>query len=172
MLLHGIGKGGDNANPGSNGNFTPVHPQRTLTLELFDGSNTLVKSISGTVAFSNTNGNFTGIFDGGTGISSGSYLVKVKGIPYLRRQIGGFITLTSGQTISLPQASLTVGDANNDNQLNILDYNLLLDCYSELSPPRNCDATKLVSTDFNDDGAVNQFDYNLFLRELSVLSGD
>ena len=83
VLLHGIGNGGDNANPTSKGNFTPLHPQRTLTIELYDANNTLVKSVSGTVSFNSTNGNFTGILDGGSTVNTGSYLVKVKGIPYL-----------------------------------------------------------------------------------------
>jgi len=171
VLLHGIGNGGDNANPTSKGNFQPLHPQRNLTLELYDANNTLVKSVSGSVAFNSTSGNFAGILDGGSTLSTGSYLVKVKGIPYLRKQIGGIITVTNGATVTLPQASLTTGDANNDNQLNILDYNLMLDCYSELELARDCTPAKLLITDFNDDGSVNQFDYNLFLRELSIQSG-
>jgi len=172
LLLHGVGKVGDNANPIGTGNLTPLHPQKTVNLEMYNNANTLVKSVSGTITYNTTNGNFVGVIDAGTGIANGDYLVKVKGLPYLRRQIGGFFTLTSGQTITLPQSILTVGDANSDNQLDILDYNLLLDCYSELSPPRNCDAAKLLSSDFNDDGLVNHIDYNLFLRELSVITGD
>jgi hypothetical protein len=171
LLLHGLGKGGDNANPTATGNNTPLHPQKTVTLQLFDSNNTLVKSVSGTVAFNATLGNFQGTLDGGTDVVSGSYLVKVKGLPYLRRQLGGIVTITATTTNTLPQGALVVGDANDDNQLNILDYNMMLDCYSELAPARNCNPTKLLSTDFNDDGSVNQFDYNLFLRELSVLSG-
>lgn len=171
LLLHGLGKGGDNANPTATGNTTPLHPQKTITLQLFDSSNTLVKSVSGTVNYNATLGNFQGTVDGGTDLASGSYLVKVKSVPYLRRQLGGIVTITAASTNTLPQGSLVVGDTNDDNQLNILDYNMMLDCYSELAPARNCDPSKLTKTDFNDDGAVNQFDYNLFLRELSVLTG-
>lgn len=171
LLLHGLGNGGDNANPGAIGNTTPLHPQKQVTLELFDSTNTLVKSIPGTISYNASLGNFSGTLDGGLGISGGSYLVKVKSPSYLRKQLGGIITIISGQTVSLPQTALVAGDANNDNSLNILDYNLMLDCYSELAPARNCNPTKLLQTDFNDDGSVNQFDYNLFLRELSVLSG-
>ncbi len=111
------------------------------------------------------------MLDGGNTIQSGSYLVKVKGVPYLRKKVGGIISVASGAANTLPQAALTTGDANNDNQLNILDYNLLLDCYSELAPARDCTPAKLLTTDFNDDGSVNQFDYNLFLRELSIQTG-
>jgi hypothetical protein len=49
--------------------------------------------------------------------------------------------------------------------VNILDYNMLMDCYSDLTPPKGpCDATKQRATDLTDDGAVNQFDYNFLLK--------
>jgi hypothetical protein len=50
--------------------------------------------------------------------------------------------------------------------INILDYNILMGCYSDLSPAINCPAGEEKRADITDDGAVNQFDYNLFLREL------
>jgi hypothetical protein len=54
-----------------------------------------------------------------------------------------------------------VGDINEDNVLNILDYNLLLNCYSDLSPQRGpCDANQKAAADLTDDGRVQQFDYN------------
>ena len=73
----------------------------------------------------------------------------------------------------MPNVSLVTGDINNDNALTILDYNVLIDCYSDLLPARNCsDQNKKASADLSDDGAVNASDYNLFLRELSVVSGE
>jgi hypothetical protein len=56
--------------------------------------------------------------------------------------------------------------------MNILDYNILMNCYSDLLPPVNCDALKKGSADLTDDGQVNQYDYNLFLRELNNRGGD
>ena len=68
--------------------------------------------------------------------------------------------------------SMVTGDANLDNKLSILDYNILLDCYSDLLAAKNCsDQRKLQLSDFTDDGKVNEFDYNLFLRELSTQGG-
>lgn len=171
LLLHGIGKGGDNANPTGTGNNSPLHPTRSVTIDLFDSSNSLIKSVSGTLSFNIASGNFTGTIDGGTGITTGNYIIKIKSSSFLIKQVGGITSITSSQSNSLPSVTLIGGDANNDNALNILDYNTLLDCYSELAPARNCDPTKLIQTDFNDDGLVNQFDYNFFLRELSVQTG-
>ena len=80
--------------------------------------------------------------------------------------------MTTNQATTIPENFLITGDVNNDNLLSILDYNQILDCFSELTPARNCaETTKKQMTDVTDDGSVNQFDYNLFLRELSVQSG-
>jgi hypothetical protein len=171
VFLHGIGKGGDNVNMTSTGNFSPLHPQRNITIELFDSNNQLVTTRSGTVTFSSTNGNFIGTIDIGN-VGTGVYTGRIKAATYLRKSLSGIISLSTGQTKTITPISLITGDSNNDNQLSILDYNLLLDCFSDLSAARNCsDSNKKVATDLTDDGNVNQFDYNLFLRELSVQTG-
>jgi hypothetical protein len=170
LLLHGIGKAGDNVTPGRGGNTTPAHPQRTIKFEIYDGSNQKVADKEGTVQFNSTDGNFTGKIDGGT-LAAGSYSLRVWSSKYLWRRVQGI--QVSGSNEPSVQASLVVGDSNNDNKLNILDYNLLLDCYSDLSDPKNCsDQTKKDMTDLTDDGKVNLFDLNLFLRELSNQDGD
>ena len=171
LLLHGIGKGGDNANSASTGNLNPLREQRPVQLFIYDSNNSLLSSPTGTVTYNATTGNFKGTVDIGAELSTGQYLVKVKSPSYLRGSIPGIITLTKGSASTLTQVSLVSGDANDDNSLNILDYNLLLDCYADLAPAKNCDTAKKTATDFSDDGSVNQFDYNLFLRELSVQSG-
>ncbi len=75
------------------------------------------------------------------------------------------------QSLTVPQISLVAGDANNDNKISILDYNMLLGCYSDFAPAANCPGSNKAQTDFTDDGSVNQFDLNLFLREVSVQTG-
>jgi hypothetical protein len=171
LLLHGIGKGGDNVSPGSLGNQTPITSQRTVTLQFINSQNVIVAQPSGLLTYTSTTGDFRGTIDAGTTLPSGTYQVKVKTPTYLSTQIGSFFTLTQGQTTSLPTATLVVGDSNNDNQLNILDYNILLDCYSVFEPAKNCDTTKQKSADLNDDGKVNTTDTTLWQRELSVQSG-
>jgi hypothetical protein len=172
LFLHGIGKSGDNSNPTAGGNMNPLHPQRTATVEFYNASNQLAKTASTTVTFNSTAGNFQGTGDTST-LAPGSYTAKVKVSQYLKKGIPGIITLPAIASATVGPMSLTTGDANNDNTLSILDYNLLLDCFSDLTPAKNCtDPTKKTATDLTDDGAVNQFDYNLFLRELSVQSGE
>jgi hypothetical protein len=173
VFLHGIGKGGDNSNPTSTGNTSPKHPQRSVTLELYNSSNTLVTTKPATLNFQPATGNFTGSVNLGS-IAAGSYTAKVKVQQYLKKGVPGILSITSAsQNIQVPSITLVTGDANNDNVLSILDYNMILDCFSDLTPAKNCnDANKKVATDLTDDGNVNQFDYNLFLRELSVQVGE
>ncbi|HVA96990.1 MAG TPA: VWA domain-containing protein [Candidatus Acidoferrales bacterium] len=174
ILLHGIGNSGDNANPteSSLSNKTPVHPSRNAHAEIFDINNNLVGTASGTIKYSSSSGSFTGNVYLDHQITAGNYSVYVASDFHLVRRIPNILNLTPNQANQVPQAALVAGDVNNDNQLNILDYNLILDCYSDLSPAANCDDTKKVMTDLNDDGNVNQFDYNLFLREISTQPGD
>jgi hypothetical protein len=172
LLLHGIGVGGDNANANSGGNKNPVTTNRNLQVELYNASDQPVSTKRGTIIYNPTGGNFTGVIDMGA-VANGTYQVKVKSDQYLRKAIPGIITVTTGQTVQVPQAALVVGDGNGDNKINVLDYNFMLDCFSDLAPAKNCaDANKKKMTDFSDDGAVNQVDYNLLLREISVQVGD
>lgn len=168
LLLHGVGKGGDNVNPNSTGTTNPVHPTRTVTVSLIDGSQQIVKTVQGNIIFDTSTGSFNGTIDLGSNFPTGFYTVRAKTPNYIDRQIGlSFYNITQGQTTPLNTTPLVVGDSNNDNHINILDYNMLLDCYSSIEPAKNCNPTKFSETDLNDDGQVNQFDYNLLLRELS-----
>lgn len=171
VFLHGIGQGGDNTSASSLGNMNPLHTTRAVTVEAYNASNQLVATKQGNILFNSTNGDFTGSIDMGQ-LVTGIYIIKIKVPQYLKKPIQGIVTITSGQVNTLSPLALTTGDINNDNQLSALDYNLLLDCFSDLAPPRNCsDQSKKDTADITDDGRVSQFDYNLFLRELSTQQG-
>ncbi|HSW47960.1 MAG TPA: CARDB domain-containing protein [Candidatus Saccharimonadales bacterium] len=171
LFLHGIGKAGDSANPGSGGNMNPVHPYRIVKVQVYDNNNQLVVEKDGTVYFANilnsTSGNFVGNVDLGSGIADGQYLIKVKSPQFLRTIVPGIQNITIGTINQMPQVALVNGDVNGDNAANILDYNLIIGCYSDLVPAISCTPENKLLTDLDDDGAVNQFDYNLFLRELT-----
>lgn len=176
VLLHGIGKGGDNVNPTSIGTTNPLHPQRTATVELFNVNNQALPVKSGTVTFNSTAGNFQGTIDVGPpagGVATGAYTLKVSIPQYLKRAVPGILSITDGQIVSVPEIRLVTGNINNDHRLAIDDYNLLLECFSDLDAPETtCTAAKKMAADLTDDGNVNQFDYNLLLREFSVQQGD
>ena len=173
LKLHGIGKGGDNPNPNSGGTLNPLRLNRSLIVDIYNASGALINTITGGIAYDGPqNGTFDGLITLPNTIESGDYLIKIKTPSYLRRQLPGFMSLVKGETNNAPATSLVAGDANNDNTLSVADYNLIIDCYSDLLPARDCTQAKKEATDLSDDGKVNQDDYNLFLRELSVQSGD
>ena len=171
LLLHGIGKGGDSVNPLALGNLNPLRPQRTVSFEVYNAQNQLATTQDGTVTYDSVSGSFKGVIDMGTILTTGPYTVKVKSDQFLKNLFPGIQNITQGTTNVLPQIALINGDINGDNIVNLLDYNELMGCYSDLLPPTNCPAGSEITSDLNDDGAVNQFDYNLFLRELNNRGG-
>lgn len=171
VLLHGLGNGGDNVNASSQGNFSPLHPTRTATVEVYDVSNQLISTTQAPITFDSGSGSFKGVADLGGNFNTGLYSVKIKTDQFLRGLVPGIQTLTDGQTNTLPNVKLVAGDVNGDNQVNIVDYNILIGCYSDLSPAVSCTPTNNLLADINDDGHVNQFDYNLFIRELTNIGG-
>lgn len=174
VLMHGIGNSGDNANPNefSLSNRTPVHPSRDATALIYDVNNNVAATAAGQILYTDSSGSFVGTVSTASPVAAGNYTIKIQSPYHLTRTVSGIQTIGTGTTVGPLNVTLVAGDANNDNTLNILDYNLILDCYSDLSPAVNCDDTKKVATDLNDDGNVNQFDYNLFLREISTQPGD
>lgn len=173
LKLHGIGLGGDNLNPTNPGNQNPLTPQRIVSLEIYNRTGALVTQENGTITFNSATGIFTGIVDLGTSFTTDDYTLKLKTNKYLRRLIPGIHDLVATQQYSAPQVALVVGDVNGDNALNIVDYSLIIDCYSVVGTPRACeDQAKKAQMDINDDGKVDGVDYNLFLRELLTQSGD
>lgn len=173
LLIHGIGSSGDNVNPTSSSmsNKNPLHPQRTIEVQVFDSTNMLVRTVTGPVTYSSASGSFLGKVSLGSSFIQGIYTVKVKEPTHLRRLVPGIITIKPLMENAISQIALVAGDINNDNFINVVDYNILVGCYSDLLPPVSCtDITKQTS-DLNDDGAVNQIDYNLFLREITVQLG-
>lgn len=174
VFLHGIGNSGDNANPTAHSlsNKNPIRKSRAVQVEIYNNSDTLILSRSGTLAYDSTSGSYKGTVDMGTTLSSGSYIVRVKSPYYLKRRISGIVMINAGTQQTLPTITLVTGDINNDNSLSILDYNILIGCYSDFAPAISCTAAQKTAADVTDDGKVEQFDYNLFLRDLSVQTGD
>ena len=171
LTLHGIGSGGDNVNPNADGNSNPLRPTRTINLEILNNNNQSIGVKQGNISFDTALGIFKGIVDL-SNIPAGTYKARVKTPNFIIKSYPSTISITASQTTQLPPLALTAGDSNNDNSLSILDYNIILDCYSELTPAQNCsNGDKKLSADLTDDGKVNQFDYNLFLRELSTQGG-
>ena len=104
-------------------------------------------------------------------LPDGLYTVKVKTPSFLTALLPGIQTVSQGLINSMPAVTLIAGDINGDNLISILDYNILMGCYSDLLPPSNCSPANRVLSDLNDDNAVNGLDYNIFVRSLANRSG-
>jgi hypothetical protein len=172
LKLHGLGTGGDTPNPNGGGNTNPVRKQRVIEVELYNANGALATVSQGFINFNTTSGDFSGLIEIPHSVPAESYLVKLKTPQYLRRQLPGFIELVHGQKHTPALNALISGDINDDNKLNIQDYDILIGCYSDLLAAKNCPAGMKEKADLTDDGKVNHDDYNLFLRELSVQQGE
>jgi len=173
IKLHGIGSGGTNQNPNAPGNNNPLTKTRNLIVDILDANNNLVSRVQGNIIYKPETGDFTGDIAVPSSVASDRYLLKVRSDKHITKQVGGILNLTQGATNLANPASLTTGDTNLDDKLNTLDYNIIVDCYSDFVAPKNCNnAGKKLRADLNDDGLVNRIDFALFLREISVQAGN
>ena len=166
LLLNGLGKAGDSVNPNNGGNTNPIKKEKVGLIVLIDSNDEIVLYTSISVTYNPTQGDFQGSIHADNAISTGRYTLRIWFPKYLMYESPNFIlTKNAANTASL---RLIAGDIKLDNKLDILDYNILVTCFSELLPQKNCSTVNDMFADINDDGIVNQFDYNLFLRELSA----
>ena len=145
-----------------------------------------ISSSSSSLIYNSANGNFTDSIDLGPTFPTGNYSIKVKTDKYLWKLVPGIVNIKTLASNTVATTSLVAGDIKDDNILNILDYNILLDCgYGAINPLPLADPNSLYNSpscvahsdfrsnvDLDDNGIVNSADYNLFLRELSVQNGD
>jgi hypothetical protein len=157
--------------PGLPPPFDPKHPERDLEVLILSSSNgVLMHSKFPTVHYDSNQNAFTGsVVD----LGPGTYTVKLKLRNTLRKQVFGSVTIRPGATTTLPRTVLKPGDISGDNTLNILDYNLLISCYSDLLPVGpDCPAATMPLADLSDDNKVNQFDYNIIRRAFLFPAGE
>lgn len=174
VCLHGLGNCGDNANPSSGGNTAPLHTQRVVTMSFIAATTAPEATSHATIIYNPQARNFQAtVFI--PQLPNGAYVLTIQSDGYLAKQIPGIVTVTQGQHVTLPEVSLTTGDVNNDNQLDIIDYNIILSCFGTKYTTSSCLAPNTTSSpgaDLDDDSTVDGADYNLFIRELSVQRGN
>ena len=173
ILLHGVGHGGDNVAPDSQGNDKPIHIQRTAAVEVYDSNNVLVASPTGTVTFDPHTGTYKGIISVGRTLPAGAYITKITVAHHLNKSAVTIVTIKSGEPnpIPLAAASMMAGDLDGDGKLTINDFNIMKNCLSDLGEAKHCTPEQKEAADINDDGVVNLLDLNLYFRELAVQSG-
>jgi len=171
-FLHIIGKAGDSIKEGEagGGNPDPDHETRDVIINITDqNNNPKVTNKTATLTFDSTLGAFktTTPIDLGN-LPTGSYKVTIK-MPMSLPLTVDNVTLTSGKSTDLPTVYLVTGDIKDDGKLDMLDWNILRDCFSDIEDPSSCsDETKKLKADITDDGDVNHPDVNVWIRECKV----
>lgn len=166
LTLAGIG--------GSSGNTSPRRAQRDVVLELLDATDTKVKESAPLqkITYNPQTGVFSGAISLGA-VNPGSYSVKAKTPQYLKKRITNNLTVVAGtSTYTISEApTLTAGDINGDNAMNIQDYHAFASCFEQRATNPSC-GTNRQNADLNDDGQVNLLDYRLLFQSFAVQRGD
>ncbi len=114
--------------------------------------------------------NYTGLTTDASGfftvpvgsLANGPYNWRAKGPKYLAK--GGTINLTGAAITNLEIGLMMAGDANNDNLVNILDFNIMKIAFgTQIGQPGYDDRT-----DFTGDQIVNILDFNLSKRSFGL----
>ncbi len=170
-------------------NANPHHPQRSVILSFYtsqDFSQQPVAILSESVVFSSSdpNGSFRNTTIDLSTIPQGSYYVLVKSPEGSLQEILNNalpISIAQGQTTSFNGTAsqptnpifLPMGDFNNDNTIDLTDYNILVDCFGTKATSSSCKAHQIGDhyvtnyADMNDDGTVNGIDYNILIRNFN-----
>lgn len=100
-------------------------------------------------------------------VPEGEYqiLIKVNGS---RRQFLGTKEIFINQTIIIQgkEIKLIMGDVNNDNEIDMLDYSMIMNCFEDKAVTSTCE--KSEEADLNSDGIINSLDYDIFSKSLLV----
>jgi len=99
-------------------NTNPLNTTREATISIINTQTNTLSETKTLLTYSTTNGVFEGRVDLGTGFTGGNYVVKIKLENSLRKQYG-IASITAGQVNILPSISLTMGDLDSDNILDI-----------------------------------------------------
>jgi murein DD-endopeptidase MepM/ murein hydrolase activator NlpD len=119
-----------------------VQASKAVTINLYNADDTLAVSVSanpdGTFAFT---------------IAPGTYKVVATASGFLSAQ--GSVTITAGNTATLPTISLQAGDIDNNNVIDQLDALTIGMNYNTATP---------AAADLNNDGIINVLDLELLAR--------
>ncbi len=161
-LIQGVGP--DGGQRGFNPN--PKRPTRALQYEIISDLNTVVAR--GTLDVTAKNAPQLIYYEGFTTLE----VLLNNTLPFTgrfrfdntlwRKMPGSF----EGDFLVIAAKELVLGDINQDNVLNLADYNAIISCYGS----KSCSQKTL--TDLNDDGKIDEKDINIFYYGLATRQGD
>ncbi len=160
---------------GNDANRNPKHLTRHVVVGIYDLENKLVTEGNGFIIYDRIN-LFRGVIHFGP-VENGTYFVKILSDHLLRADVQPTFQVLEKERLNiLPEVTLIQGDINDDNVVNIKDYNLALSCFQS----KKCkDKDKITekdsdkeTIDFNDDGLSDVIDYNILLHNYWETLGD
>jgi hypothetical protein len=170
IALPGIGTGAENLGL----NATPIHPQRTATLKLYDNTSANIKTVDAIMTYVPQSSSYFGQFPLGTTFPTGVYTAKIKVNNALYRSLVGSMQITGGVTnastiwTGTPR-NLISGDLNNDNTLGIIDWTYMIACVKNEAA---CTSAIRGLADLNDNGSVDEIDVQILQRGFALRDGD
>lgn len=162
LALPGIGK--KQANNDDNPN--PITPNRIAFVNIHNTNNLKVKNVLIPVSFDDNTFSFNGQLPIGNDIPTGNYTVESRLDGTLYKKYPDSIHIENGTISTLPMLTLVSGDIDQNNSLDITDYNMLIACYKK-QPACKLDVFKSLS-DLNSNGAVDIVDIQILLRGFSL----
>jgi hypothetical protein len=154
---------GPNTNLGQNPN--PVRQAASVEVQIFNEQNQKIKDATGTLNFNSSVYGFTGEVSLGTTFETGVYTVKSRlGNTLFKALLG--VRIQSAQSNSLRSINLIPGDLDQNNELNLFDYNIMISCYGA----KQCNQKE--KSDLNIDGKVDELDLNLLYQGFATRQGD
>src|SRR3972149_6356166 len=164
-------------------NNNPARAQRDIQASLTDSQNANVASFDADVNFAALEGIYKGTLNLGVNFASGPYLVKTRMNNTLFKLVPGIQNITSGTTPQAPVAALVSGDVNQDNEINLTDYTLMISCLQNPSCNTEFNPGDFTSSiadfsmdrklfDFNDDDKIDEIDLNILYFGFAHRFGD
>jgi hypothetical protein len=162
---------------GSPENADPVTRVRPVKVNVTNAAGQVIGTATGNVIYDRASGTYKGTVGLGS-IPAGSYIFSVDtpGSPYLDRRIPGIISVPVPAGTTLPEIpELIAGDIDENNAINIIDYNLFSGCYGAKATTSSC--TVGIKADLTNDGSTNApdidlEDYSVLLHSLTTRQGE
>lgn len=149
---------------GSSGNRKPIDQERDIEVFVSDRKDTQVADAIGTLTFDGSTF-YVGEIDSGVTLPDGAYILRVRMDNTLRKVVSGqFVQIKEAAVNALPQITLYQGDFDQNNRVDIRDYNIFTKCLEE------CDEEAIV--DLNSDGKIDILDFNLLNEVFTTQQGD
>lgn len=137
-------------------NTVPKTPTRQVLISLQNTSGQNIKPYTAQGNFEN------GVYKGSFAASeTGNYMFTFR-MDNTRIATSAAVSLVPSTTTTVSQLTVTPGDLDQNNVLDIYDFNFLIECYGD----KTCD--KKQQADLQDDGVVDSKDLNILLRSFAL----